>query len=85
MELNLSSSPADVQAALDETDTIYADQKAAIEAEAKRQKKELLAWRMKARKGLKRLLDVVSLPDATGGHVAVEQAAAEEVKVGPNG
>ena len=79
MDINLQTTADDVEAALFEAETAYYAQRAQIDAEAKRQKKELLAWRIERRKLLRRLLEVVSLPDATEGHKAVEDAAAEEI------
>ena len=80
MDINLQTTADDVEAALFEAETAYYEQRAQIDAEAKRQRKELLAWRLERRKLLRRLLEVVSLPDATEGHKAVE-----EVQAGPNG
>ena len=59
MEITISSSVADVQAALDDLETVYAKQREAIDAEATRQKKELLAYRIERRRALNRLLAVV--------------------------
>jgi len=59
MEFTLSSSREDVQAALDDLKTIYVKQHGAIDAEARRQKKELQAWRIERRRALKGLLKVV--------------------------
>ena len=88
MDINLQSTVADVEALLVRIDTIYTKGLVKIHTDAKRQRKVLLAWRIDRRKKLRRLLDVVKTddyPDATGGHAAVEEAVAAEVKAGPNG
>ena len=78
MELTIHSTPEDVQAALKQVETDYAESRKRIDAEAKRAKEQAVKWRNEKRRLLKALLKVVELPDATGGHAAVEKAAARE-------
>jgi len=75
MPLTIESTADDVQAALLDNEIAYLEQIEAIDAEAKRQRKEMLTNRIERRRALKALLKVVELTDATGGLKAVEDAA----------
>jgi|GEM_PF-4704500 len=82
----LDTTPAMVKAAMDEAERRYQAELDRLAEKYKADKAELRKAKWLQLKRYRRLLEAIEvepepdLPDATGGHAAVEEAAAEEVK-----